>query len=271
MKQRPGRRWLWLAALVAPVTLYGPVRVAAQEPGVLRGDIKGRVFEQATGEPLPGAVVYVVDTELTGMTDEDGRFAFLGMPEGAWTLSVFHPRFRQMGLTEPPEGLVLVYPDQETPVEFRIVEAPDLGAEGNPMRLQAIHVVTSRPDRPEVDREGGVSSVIERDEIEEMEVTAQSVGDLLNTVPGLKVRDLGGDLCVQSTRSLTTVSSAADVCPRRVAVVLDGIRVFDPGPYLAGIRPHDIDRVEFLSAVLAGYRYGTGTSNGVLVIHTRTR
>ena len=43
----------------------------------------------------------------------------------------------------------------------------------------------------------------------------------------------------------------------------------EPEYTLLHIKPHDIERIEFINGLVAGARYGTGAANGVLIIETR--
>ena len=47
-----------------------------------QGRIRGKVIDRETGEPLPGANVNVVDTQLGAASDEDGNYLILGVPLG---------------------------------------------------------------------------------------------------------------------------------------------------------------------------------------------
>jgi hypothetical protein len=60
-----------------------------QQPAVddIRGAVSGVVVNEAIF-PLPGAIVAVRDRDHETTTDADGRFAFLEMPPGLYTLTV---------------------------------------------------------------------------------------------------------------------------------------------------------------------------------------
>src|SRR5512144_2118720 len=52
------------------------------------GSLKGRVLDRATGDPLPGANVLVINTGVGTATDLDGRFTLPTVPAGRQTLRV---------------------------------------------------------------------------------------------------------------------------------------------------------------------------------------
>jgi hypothetical protein len=233
------------------------------------GEIRGRVYQEAVTDPLRGAVVYIVDTEWTAVTDSLGRFGFLKVPEGFYVVSLYHPRMAELGLVEPPEGLVVVAEDQVSPIDFQIGSAAELGfgSENNPFVLEPLTVVSIRPSRSRATREGARIDVVDRAEIEELETSARDVGDLIREIPSLRVRRVGGILCVE-TRRLTT-RRGGGLCTGQVPVFLDDARISDPANFLATLRPYSIQRIEFLPGVAAGVRYGTGSQNGILLIYTR--
>ncbi|HUI10117.1 MAG TPA: TonB-dependent receptor [Bacteroidota bacterium] len=52
------------------------------------GSITGKVFDRASKDPLPGAIVQIQGTGLGASTDLDGRFALKNVPAGNQTLTV---------------------------------------------------------------------------------------------------------------------------------------------------------------------------------------
>src|SRR5699024_1849715 len=71
----------WMCALFLSIgSLF------AQSPNT--GTITGRVFDQATGRSLQGAVVHVRGTSASDYTDTEGRFTLSGVPVGAATVEI---------------------------------------------------------------------------------------------------------------------------------------------------------------------------------------
>lgn len=73
-----GSRLLILLLLISPSLVFGQSR----------GSIQGTVTDATTGEPLPGANVYLQETYQGTATSLDGRYELPGVPAGAYTLVV---------------------------------------------------------------------------------------------------------------------------------------------------------------------------------------
>src|SRR5260370_42013865 len=56
--------------------------------------IRGTVADVATGEPVPGATIKVVGTDLSASTGADGSFSVSGAPTGSIELTVAGSGFR---------------------------------------------------------------------------------------------------------------------------------------------------------------------------------
>ncbi|MGH7577700.1 MAG: SusC/RagA family TonB-linked outer membrane protein [Longimicrobiales bacterium] len=74
-----------------PHDRHAPDRTAStpqlgRRPAVLQGRVVGSVTDQATGQPVASAEVYVQGTSVNSVTDEDGRFALDDVPAGARTI-----------------------------------------------------------------------------------------------------------------------------------------------------------------------------------------
>jgi TonB-dependent receptor len=86
MLRHPSHRWsgLWLLALL--LVLSHVLRLGAQPAAT--GSVAGRVFEQATGKSLQGAIVRVAGSNLTDSTDADGRYHISTVPAGPRLIEV---------------------------------------------------------------------------------------------------------------------------------------------------------------------------------------
>ncbi len=63
-------------------------------PSVMSGQVRGRILERGGEIPVAGAVVAVVDHEVSPqVTDSDGRFVTYGLPAGEVVLEVSHPDY----------------------------------------------------------------------------------------------------------------------------------------------------------------------------------
>lgn len=66
-----------------------------------QGRVRGAVVDSTTGLPLEDAVVFISGTNRSARTDEYGDFELSGVPEGAYTLLVDHPRIAELGILSP--------------------------------------------------------------------------------------------------------------------------------------------------------------------------
>ncbi len=77
-----GLRWISMLAVLVLVQV-GP---SAQISSATLTVVKGKVVDATTGEPLPGANVFLVGTSIGSATGEDGTFRIVGVPTGHYTL-----------------------------------------------------------------------------------------------------------------------------------------------------------------------------------------
>jgi len=81
----PGERkkfWLFFAAFLLLSLI--PMFVFAG----ITGKISGRIVDDKTGEPLPGANVLVLGTTMGAASDIDGVYTILSVPPGNYTLRI---------------------------------------------------------------------------------------------------------------------------------------------------------------------------------------
>jgi len=68
--------------------------IAANDQGNgLKGKIEGTITDEATGEPLVGANVYLVDRFGGAISDDEGRFVIRGLAPGTYALRISHLGF----------------------------------------------------------------------------------------------------------------------------------------------------------------------------------
>lgn len=95
--------------------------------------------------------------------------------------------------------------------------------------------------------------------------------DVLRTrIPGLQVN--AGDWKSGSASSYGLRGNNSLVGPGEPLIFVDGVRLPQPGGIgtLELIDPLDVERVEILPGPAATTHYGTGASNGVVLIYTKT-
>jgi len=220
-------------------------------PGVL---VTGRVIDQTTREPVSGAVVAIESSggpEGRSLTDDEGRFRFERLELQTYLVEVEH-------LAYGSQMKWFTISDVE-PLEL------ELGLVSEAIELDALVVsVRSRGlDRGNV--AGTRRDFVGRIEIERLLGAARNVGDLVRTMPGVRVqnvRDQFGQmrLCIEGRRSYSRGCDS-------VLVVIDGL--ISDAEMLEDLPPNIIESIEFIPAVVAGFRYGQRTGSGVLEITTK--
>ena len=88
---------------VLETTARGARRALATE----RATLRGVVFDSTRMAPLETARVFLDGTQFSTRSAADGSFTLGDVPEGAYTVSVLHPRFDSLGLKAPGESVAL--------------------------------------------------------------------------------------------------------------------------------------------------------------------
>lgn len=83
--------------------------------GGVTGKISGTVHDAETGDPLPGANVFILGTTLGASTDLDGFFTILNVPPGFHEVTASMVGYRDVTIKE-----VRVIIDQTTRLEYRL-------------------------------------------------------------------------------------------------------------------------------------------------------
>ncbi|MBN1155312.1 TonB-dependent receptor [candidate division KSB1 bacterium] len=101
-----------LKRVIAPILLFS-IALASPLWSGTTGKIAGVVTDKATGEPIPGANVYVVGTELGAATDLYGRYTILRVSPGEYDIEV-----SVIGYAKTMVNNVRVLIDQTARVDF---------------------------------------------------------------------------------------------------------------------------------------------------------
>lgn len=96
-------------AVAAALLALGVPGVSAQDPGSSRatGRIQGVVFDSTAAAPLADAAVFLWGTTHRAISDTDGRYVLEGVPEGEYTLLLFHTRLGELGISSGPRQVVV--------------------------------------------------------------------------------------------------------------------------------------------------------------------
>jgi len=136
---------LMLVCLARPVEAAWPgVGGTVVEDTIL---IRGQVLDAATGQPLAGAQVRIVELNRGDVTHEDGEFSFSRLAGGKYTLVVERMGYRRVTRTVEVGGNDSVF--LRIPLAFSALELPGLtvtttGARGGDAQSRAVTVLSGQ-------------------------------------------------------------------------------------------------------------------------------
>ena len=235
------------------------VTLGLSSAGAQTSDIRGRVMDRETGQAVQDATVILEgqDTAFLVVTDNRGLFDFSEVNGGDYQVTVRH----------------LAYGEhvQDVSVESDVMVALRILISQQAIELDPVVVEVMSERELQARSRGTMIQEVTRSEIERAARTSQHLGDILRqTVPGLRVYDTnfspGARVCLEfrGRRSIRF----ANAC-QMLVLILDGVRMHDPGSLLSTIRPSSIQRIEVVPPAEAGLLYGSESAFGVLVIETR--
>ncbi len=183
------RRYTLRSQMTAAGVIAALLLTAAMVHAGTTGKISGTVTDSRTGEPIAGAIVKVVGTDLETRTDANGNYVILNVPVGSHTIEA-----TLIGEeTNPAETELLLFQQIEVrdlKVSVDLDTEHDIMLSSEPVEMGTIVVIAERPlvikDRTASMR------IVEREEIQDLptrgyrEIVAlqpgvvQRVGNLLN-------------------------------------------------------------------------------------------
>lgn len=208
-------------------------------------NIKGTVSEKSTGDPVPGASVYVKGTSNGVVADGNGAYSIVA--DATATLV-----FSSLGYKEAevqPEGRSIV--DVSLEIDSQMLE-----------EVIAIGYGTVKKS----DLTGSVASVKGESVVNQ---AASSVEKLLQgRVAGLTVIDSSNDSPESNVtvriRGISSINGS-----NSPLVVVDGVPMGDAGA-LSSVNPNIIESIEVLKDASATAIYGSRGANGVIMITTKS-
>ena len=241
-----------------PMTAHAE-SMAVQQSGVVKGVVKSE-----TGEPLIGAVVYVVGTQINATTDVDGSYALKGVKAGStvrvqlvgyekqdikWTGGALDVTLKEMANTfneAVVTAMGIVRKEKSLTYATQQIKADEL------MKVQDANLVNSMEGKisgvtitPSSGGAGGASKIVLRGN--------KSI--LGNNQPLIVV---DGIPMTNSTRG-----QIGDVAGLVTTSTAEGS---DP---LSMINPDDIESMNVLKGANAAALYGSAAANGVIMITTK--
>lgn len=228
------------------------------QDGHAQGTITGTVTDATTGDPLPGATITIVGTQVGSTTDMDGRYQISNVAPGTYIL-----RARFVGFVPLERQDVSVTSGSSATVDFGLYEsAIDLG------EISVVGYGTVRSE----DVTGSVG-VISADNISSVPVLSVD-NALQGQIAGVTVQTSngtpGGGPNIQ-VRGTSNVGAGG-----QPLYVVDGFALPQPSGEQASIRnpltdipTEDIESITILKDASATAIYGSRASNGVIIVTTK--
>lgn len=253
------------AALVAVAAglLLLPASVAAMQA---QGIVTGVVTDEDTQRPLVGVQVYVPESQIGTVTNQDGRY-LLNLPLGEHVL-----RAEQIGYSSIEQSIT-VTADQATTMDFAMASVA--------IDLEEIVVSVDAVAARRMEFGTDIERFDATAEVERAAVA--SVSDLLSgRAAGVDVQMGQGPIGTASrirVRGVTSLTQGSNPI-----IIIDGIRTnnqTDLGPEsidwtegrtvsrLDDLNPSDIASVQVIKGPTATALYGAGAASGVILIETR--
>ena len=197
----------------------------------------GIVVEAGSGEPVPGATVYIEALQKGTSADKSGRFVFENLKHGVWSLEV-----RSVGYE--PVIADITHPSEVEPVfelKASVVRSEDV-------------IVTASPIGRNIQYQPAQS--LNAEQLQQR--AAPSLGEILDGNPGVTTRSFGSAPARPVIRGFDG---------DRVLVLQNGERMGDLSgtavDHAVGLDPLAMDRVEVVRGP-ASLMYGSGAIGGVV-------
>ena len=224
------------------------------------GSVSGRVTDAQTGDPLVGANVLVIGTNLGAATDINGEYSISRVPAGAQRLNANY-----IGFASSSSNI-------DIPVDGSATA--DFGLSVAALNLNEV-VVTGAGTAVEKSKIGNSVGVVNMSSLEDAPIT--NFSDILQGrekgVVMLPNGGLNGEGAQIRIRGTSTLSQSNEP-----VIYLDGVRLDNTmGASFGGgtpsrldeINPDAIERVEILKGAAAASLYGTQAANGIIQIFTK--
>ncbi|MBI2687197.1 MAG: TonB-dependent receptor [Acidobacteria bacterium] len=210
-------------------------------------NLEGTVTLESTGKPLHHVTVVLPQLNKSTETDDDGKFVFVGLPEGQFDVVA-----QSAGLADERKKVV-VTKDNKPSVSFSL-------------RLMPIRqeITVTASGKVETTLEA-INSVTALDTLDLASKTGVSVGDLLDSAPGVAKRSFGPG---------TTRPVLRGFDGDRVLIMQDGVRTgslsSQSGDHGEPVDPQSLERVEIVRGP-ATLLYGSNAIGGVVNMITENR
>ena len=254
-------RRLWTLTLAMAAASFGG---RAQAQGTALATISGRVTDAQSGQPVVGAQVRVVNTNLGAVAGDDGRYVIRAVSPG--TVDV---RATRIGFAEQKRTLNVASGATET-ADFALARVA--------VQLSEV-VTTATGEQRRVEIANAVTTVDAVKAVESGNIS--NIGDILATrSPSVNVLQSG--MIGAGTRIRIRGTSSLSLSNEPIYIV-DGIRIESGAASLSSnigvggtvpsrandLNPDEIETIDVVRGPSAATLYGTDAANGVIVITTK--
>jgi len=236
----------FLCLVVVAATFRSPSCEGPKPSGSEVGSLSGTVQEDRTRQPVPYAILSIVELGRRTVADKDGRFTFQSLPFGRYTLFI------------DKTG----YCPKSFPIDFTPQTLQPIVVSLAPLIYGAepIIVTASRKEQPANQVPQNVT-VLTKDEIESL--VANNLAEALNYVPGLAVQINGGPGNV----AYPMIQGSEH---RHTLVLIDGIAINTETEGLADISQIPLEEIERVEVQKGPGSSAWGSSlGGVINVVTR--
>ena len=202
--------------------------------------VSGTVTSQEDGQPVIGASVLVVGTQVGTVTDAEGKFS-LTVPAGRSTLRITYVGMEAIEVSARPNMRIMLTSDSKALDEVIVV------AFGTAKKSAFI----------------GSAKVVGAAELSQSQVTSVT-NALAGAVPGVQLTSSSGDPSATSTIRIRGFGS--------LNAGKDPLIIVDGAPYsgnLANLNPNDVETMTVLKDAASNALYGARGANGVIMITTK--
>jgi TonB-dependent starch-binding outer membrane protein SusC len=257
--------------VVVPLILWcGLLSLAASDlRGQDAGTITGRVVNEATKAPVNSAYVQLVGTRIGTLTNAEGRFQLVNVPEGEYQV-----RVELVGMRSVSQRIT-VRAGTAVQLEFALRQVA--------LPLDEI-VVTGTAGRARGREVGNAITRIGRIDALDIPVSLETM--LQAQAPGMTVLQSSGQ--IGGAAQIRLRGNVSATMSNQPLVYIDGVRVrSEPYPKnaivgettnrsnnehhspLNDFNPADIERIEIIKGAAASTLYGTEAAAGVIQIFTK--
>lgn len=222
--------------------------------------INGTVSD-SNGNPIDGAIIYIVDTGEGSVTNPKGEFSILA--EKGQTLEISHSGMKTKEVVINQDKLKII-------LDYFSEELEDLVVTGyNKVKSRVFVGATSSVKMEDIKIEG-ISDVSKILEGRVAGLNIQNVNNTFGAAPRINIR--GGASISANIQPLWVIDGSVyeDIVSLTLDQLVSGDAITLISSAIAGINANDIEDIQVLKDASATSMYGARALNGVIVITTKS-